>query len=70
MLMPDIFTDICRSCQGHEWLQWQPFSRSSPSNNHQETLPEKGEGHFGAADSALDNSAPCRFGTGRFGAGF
>ena len=27
-----------------------------------------GEGHFGAADSALDNSAPCRFGAGHFGA--
>ena len=27
-----------------------------------------GEGHFGAADSALDNSVPCRFGTGHFGA--
>ena len=28
----------------------------------------RGEGHFGAADSALDNSAPCRFGAGHFGA--
>ena len=28
-----------------------------------------GEGHFGAADSALDNSAPCLFGAGHFGAG-
>ena len=27
-----------------------------------------GEGHFGAADSELDNSAPCRFGAGHFGA--
>ena len=27
----------------------------------------RGGGHFGAADSALDNSAPCRFGTGHFG---
>ena len=27
-----------------------------------------GEAHFGAADSALDDSAPCRFGAGHFGA--
>ena len=31
-------------------------------------LSDEGEGHFGAADSALDNSAPCRFGAGHFGA--
>ena len=28
----------------------------------------KGEGNFGGVDSALDNSAPCRFGAGHFGA--
>ena len=29
---------------------------------------KEGEGHFGATNSALDNSAPCRFGAGNFGA--
>ena len=28
----------------------------------------RGEGHFGAADSVLDNWAPCRFGAGNFSA--
>ena len=31
-------------------------------------IRDTGEGHFGAADSALDNSAPCSFGAGHFGA--
>ena len=31
-------------------------------------LAVQGEGHFGAADSALDNWAPCRFGAEYFGA--
>ena len=50
--------------------------------DHGEEDEKAGEGHFGAAvsappfrrrrlgaaDSALDNSAPCRFGAGHFGA--
>ena len=27
----------------------------------------RGEGHFGAANSALDNWEPCRFGAGHLG---